>query len=109
MRNNTAPKRDHESETNVVYHFVCPDETCRIRNIDYIGLTTQTLRNRMTQHRYKGAIHDHFQEQHGDRPKVDSLIESTKIINRTQTKKLLYIAEAVAIELRKPKLNIQKE
>ena len=58
---------------------------------------------------YKGAIHEHFVDTHGDRPTVDLLLNNTKIINRTSSKAQLYIAEAVAIEIRKPKLNIQQE
>ena len=60
MKNSTAPKQDHESQSNVVYHFTCPDEACRSRTVDYVGLTTQKLRNRMQQYRYKEAIHEHY-------------------------------------------------
>ena len=97
------------TKTNLVYHFVCSDRACRRRTTDYIGLTTQKLRNRLGQHRYKGAIHEHFVDKHGDKPKIETLLNQTKIINRSTSKKQLYIAEAVAIEIRKPSLNVQKE
>ena len=58
----------------------------------------------MSQHRYKGAIHDHFMAKHGNKPEIGKLLENTTIINKT-SRKILYIAEAVAIELRKPSLN----
>ena len=109
MRNNTAPKREHEAETNVIYHFTCPDDACRHRTADYVGLTTRTLRERMSGHRYKGAIHEHFIKHHGQRPTIDLLLNNTKIINRQPLKKTLVIAEAVAIEIIKPALNVQKE
>ena len=63
----------------------------------------------MMQHRHKGAIHDHFMEKHGDKPTLAELLENTKIINKVSNKRILYIAEAVAIEIRKPKLNVQKK
>ena len=63
----------------------------------------------MLQHRYKGAINEHYVDKHGDKPTVETLLENTTIINRKSSKNLLYIAEAVAIEIRKPKLNVQKE
>ena len=108
MRNNTAPKPEHNEETNVVYQFVCSDDACRQRKVDYyIGLTSQTLRKRMGGHRYKGAIHDHFKNKHDGRPNMEVLLNNMKIINKT-LKKILHIAEAVAIEIRKPLLNVQK-
>ena len=109
MRNNTAPKVEHDAETNVVYHFVCPDDACRHRNVGYVGLTTQTLRSRMYQHQYKGAIHDHYTKAHGNRPNVETLLNNTTIINKAPSRKILPIAEAVAIEICKPSLNVQKD
>ena len=47
--------------------------------------------------------------EHGDKPKIETLLQNTRIINRTTTKNKLYIAEAVAIEIKKPTLNVQKE
>ena len=43
MHNSTAPKKAHSDETNVVYEFVCPDDACRRRSTNYIGLTRKTL------------------------------------------------------------------
>jgi len=34
-------------------------------NVSYIGMTTMTLRERFSNHRYQGSIHKHFVEIHG--------------------------------------------
>ena len=109
MRNSTAPRKAHRNETNVVYEFVCPDEACRPRNINYIGLTRKTLEARMKGHAYRGAINDHFTSIHDRRPKVDELVNNTTIIHREPERKRLTMAEAVSIVLRKPKLNVQQD
>ena len=109
MRNSTAPRKTHEQESNVVYHFECPDDACQRRQISYIGLTTSTLKRRMQGHRNSGAIHAHFTDTHDRKPLVAELIENTKIINREPTNSRLRIAEAVSIELRRPTLNIQTQ
>ena len=109
MRNNTAPKRVHEDETNIVYEFTCPDDACRRRDVNYIGLTRKTLKGRMKAHSYSGAINDHFTTTHDRRPKVDELVSNTTIIHREPKGKRLAVAEAVSIALRQPKLNIQCE
>ena len=109
MRNSTAPKRVHEEETDVVYEFVCPDDACRHRNINYIGLTRKTLKGRMRAHSYGGAINEHYTSVHDRRPKVDELVTNTTIIHREPERKRLAVAEAVSIALRRPKLNVQCE
>ena len=107
MRNSTAPRKPHDQETNIVYHFKCPDDACQRRNIRYIGLTTTTLKRRMQGHRNSGAIHEHYTEVHDRKPQVTELIDNTSIIHKEQTSSRLKIAEAVSIELQRPTLNIQ--
>ena len=109
MRNSTAPRRQEDQETNVVYQFTCPDDACQRRKTTYIGLTTTTLKRRMQGHRNSGAIHDHYTETHDRKPQVAELLNNTKIINRESTKSRLRIAEAVSIELQRPNLNIQTQ
>ena len=109
MKNNTSPRRQHAEETNIVYHFTCSDVACQRRKMDYIGLTTATLRQRMQQHTYNGAIKDHFNQCHHRKPTVNELVSNTTIIHRIHSKQRLMIAEAVSIALKRPKLNVQRE
>ena len=98
-----------DKETNVVYHFKCSVDVCQRRTQDYIGLTTQTLRKRLAQHRNNGAINSHFTSVHNRLPKIEELLNSTKVIHRESLKSRLFIAEAVNIALLRPSLNIQTE
>ena len=103
------PTQTHGEETNVVYHFKCPDGACQRRNICYIGLTTTMLKRRMQGHRNSGAIHEHYTETHDRKPEVIELVDNTTIINKESTTSRLKIAEAVSIELRRPTLNVQPQ
>ena len=108
MKNSTVVRKTNkETETNVVYHFRCSVDACQRRTSDYIGLTTQTLRNRLGQHRYNGAINAHFTSKHDRLPKIDELIANTTVTHRENVKSRLFIAEAMFIEVRKPTLNVQ--
>ena len=109
MKNNTTPPRSHAEETNVVYHFTCPDAACQRRKMDYIGLTTATIQQRMQGHSYNGAIKDHYMKAHNRRPGIDELVTNTIVIHRIQSKQRLVIAEAVSIALKRPSLNVQRE
>ena len=63
----------------------------------------------MESHRYNGAIHAHFKNTHERKPTTKELLESATILHRVANYHRLAITEAVAIELRKPKLNVQRE
>ena len=109
MRNNNAPRPSMENESHVVNRYECTVGACRGRGIDYVGLTTTTVRKRMDNHRYSGAIHMHFKHAHGRRPKTNELLENTTILHRVPKYHRLAISEAVCIELRRPVLNVQRE
>ena len=55
MKNNMK-KESKFMSTNVIYHWTCPNEGCKLRNqpVDYIGRTRTTLSRRLTMH-----LHDH--------------------------------------------------
>jgi len=74
-------------------------------NVSYIGMTTMTLRERFSNHRYQGSIHKHCVEIHGNRPKIDHLLNNTKILYQAQSKFDLPIFEALHIYNLRPKLN----
>ena len=91
------------------YHFKCSVDACQHRTSDYIGLTTQTLRKRLSQHRNSGAINAHYTDVHFRLPRIDELLENTKVIHKENLKPRLLIAEAVSIALHRPTLNVQTE
>ena len=102
MKNCTVERKiNKESDSNLVYHFGCSVGPCQRRMSNYIGLTTQTLRNRLGQHRYNGAINAHFTSEKDRLPKIDELIVNTKIIHSENIKSQLNIAETLYIELKK--------
>jgi len=74
-------------------------------NVSYIGMATMTLRERFSNHRYQGSIHKHCVEIHGIRPKLDYLLDDTKIIYQAQNKLDLPVFEALHIYNHRPKLN----
>ena len=63
----------------------------------------------MESHRYNGAIHTHFKNAHGRKPTTKELLDNSSILHRVSNYHRLAITEAVSIELRKPKLNVQRE
>ena len=72
---------------------------------EYIGLTTQTLKERMVGHRHQGSIFAHFRNVHGIKPEVAHLLENTQILYRENDQFQLHIYEALHIRKFKPKLN----
>lgn len=50
-----------ENENNLVYQYKCNNVRCNSDYQQYIGYTTNTLKTRMTQHFYNGAIRNHHQ------------------------------------------------
>ena len=95
---------------HLVYNFVCNKGECLslpIKN-EYIGMTTLTLKERLKKHTYAGAIYDHFVLCHGgatNRPKVEDLLECTKILYFENNPVLLHIFEALHIKHLRPNLN----
>ena len=107
MRNSHAPATESHNQTNVVYSFECPRRECTPFNTTYVGMTRTTVKRRMTYHRSQGAIYNHYYETHKERPSVQELLNSTKILERESTYHKLLIAEAVHIDRLKPNLNRQ--
>ena len=108
MKNNlsSGPIPD-SSKSHIIYKFQCnlgQCLSCTPRNT-YIGLTTMTLKDRMSAHRYKGSIFEHFRTQHGISPNLDELLRSTKILYRESDVFQLHIFEALHIRKYKPTLN----
>lgn len=69
------------SISNVVYRYTCPDAGCKdSNNIIYIGYTTCTLKERLTQHYYKGAIREHGEDVHNERTAKNNILDNTEIM-----------------------------
>ena len=108
MKNNlSSQKPQHGQETHIVYKFTCNLGECSSPDIknEYIGLTTQTLRQRMVGHRNHGSIFAHFRLKHGVNPEVDYLLQNSKILYRENNSHQLHVYEALHIRKFRPKLN----
>lgn len=77
---------DKLSTSNVVYRFTCPDAGCKAsnNNIIYLGYTTCTLKERLTQHYYKGAIREHGEDIHNERTPKNIILSNTEILYHDQ-------------------------
>ena len=63
MKNNLLKANTPFKErSHIVYEFICRKGECISPNINnsYIGLTTMTLKERMSAHRYQGSIFKHY-------------------------------------------------
>ena len=108
MKNNLSKENTPMKErSHVVYQFTCNKGECMSPNIknSYIGLTTMTLKDRMSAHRYQGSIFKHYRNIHGISPQIDELINETKIIYNENDPFLLAKFEALHIRKFKPRLN----
>ena len=107
MKNKISSTVTNANKSNVVYQYNCNLGECGSpdTNVSYIGMTTMTLRERFSNHRYQGSIHKHCVEIHGIRPKIDHLLNNTKILYQAQSKFDLPIFEALHIYNLRPKLN----
>ena len=106
MKNNLSGSIPlHSEKSHVVYEFVCPERECMSLNNSYIGLTTCTLKERFTGHKYKGAIFAYYHRKHACRPELDNLLSATKILYNCDNRFELPIYEALFIRKKKPNLN----
>ena len=71
----------------------------------YIGMTSMTLKERLSAHRYQGSIFKHYRLAHCVKPTLDKLLENTSIIYRVKDRRRLNIFEALLIRIKKPILN----
>ena len=72
-------------------------------------MTTCTLKNRLSRHRYQGSIFSHYRVHHKINPDIDMLLNSTEIVYFCNNKILLPIIEALFIRKRKPNMNGKNE
>ena len=94
------------NRTNVVYQYKCFFDGC---NSSYVGYTAQTLKNRISQHRYKSSsIWKHLKYDHGvDIPHFDDFARCFTIVFASNIVRNLRIAEAILIKSNKPAINVK--
>lgn len=108
IRNNLSIKHDKLKRTNVIYQFTCPDEDCRLRGINYIGVTTTSLSRRLTMHLREGAPKQHMTQAHQTALTRTLLTTNTTIMKAHHDKTRLWILEALLIRQHAPELNKQQ-
>ena len=104
---NSPECRDPLKRTNVIYQFACPHEDCRLRPVNYIGVTSTSLSRRLTMHLREGAPHDHMTQHHNAKLTRKHLVDNTCIIKSQRCTARLLIHEALMIRERNPSLNKQ--
>ena len=102
----TRPRVAIEDRNNVVYQFTCNEGTC---NASYYGYTTQTLQNRMKQHRRAdSSIHNHYTHDHDMLPPCyDELRGLFKVVFSSNELQTLKIVEAILIKSVRPYINVK--
>ena len=111
MKNNSNCVQTHHYEkSHLVYRFSCNIGECRSlsKKNEYIGMTTCTLKERFSKHRYQGAIFEHYVAKHDgaiNRPKLEEMLDNTKILYFENNPILLHIFEALHIKKLSPNLN----
>ena len=106
MTNNNE-KKNMLNSTNVVYQFICPNEDCMLRKMNYIGSTTTTLSRRLTMHLTNLAIREHQIGTHHSNLTREHIMNNTSILRKQNDINRLLINEAILIKLEKPEINRQ--
>ena len=105
-KNNLSSVRlSDRDRSHIVYEFKCNEGECQSLNNSYIGMTSCTLKERLTGHRYQGSIFEHFRMTHFCNPTVEKLLENTNILYSPDEPRYLAIFEALYIKKLKPNLN----
>ena len=102
----TRSKPSQFNQSNVVYRYQCDRDSC---SKSYIGYTTNSLANRIKQHRYKSSsIYQHFYHDHSMLPpNFDSIKNNFEVIFRSSDHLDLRIAEAIEIKSKNPFINVK--
>ena len=103
----TRSRADNVNRVNVVYSFTCNENSC---NDSYIGYTSQTLLNRIKQHkRHSSSICKHFMCDHDKVPpqSLDEFSDCFEILFSSENVLTLKIVEAIKIKAENPKINVK--
>ena len=102
----TRPRLDKRNKNNVVYKFTCSEAEC---NSTYYGYTQNSLKKRVSQHRYKSSsIYKHYTIDHDMLPpKLENFVSLFDIAYMNSDLISLKIAEAINIKHFKPMINVK--
>ena len=91
-------------KSGVVYSFKCKELGCQAQ---YIGHSTQTLLNRIKQHRYRtSGIYKHYEKDHGKAvPVLEEFKANFCIVYASDEPIRIKIVEALKIKCEKPFIN----
>ena len=109
IKNGPIKSKIPSEQSNVVYQFKCPKDGCSTINNQSIGYTTCTVKKRMTEHFYGGAIRVHGQEDHGKRFSKDEILNNVTIMKKDSSPTNLRILEALLIKKHRPSINRKDE
>ena len=89
-----------------MYQYNCSENVC---NSFYVGYSTQTLKKRISQHRYKSSsIWKHLKYDHDiNVPNFDDFAQCFDIVFSSSCSRNLKIAEAILIKTQKPHINVK--
>ena len=104
---NSPNEQNHLKHANVIYQFKCPNADCRLRQMNYIGMTTTSLSRRLTMHLRDGAPKNHYEEAHHQELTRQILTQNTTILDTCNDRRRLQILEAMYIREIRPQLNKQ--
>ena len=102
----TRVRAENTDRVNVVYSFSCSEDAC---NASYIGYTSQTLVNRIRQHKYQSSsICKHYMCEHNRLPPAMSQFSQCfEIVYSSEYVKTLKIVEAILIKSKNPPINVK--
>ena len=109
LKNNLAADKDKLKQSYVVYKYSCPhSKDGALCKNEYIGYTTQSLSQRLTNHMQRGAIKLHLKNVHNIDMSRHDLNTNTVIMVKNNNKIKLKCLEAVLIRNYQPVINIQQ-
>jgi hypothetical protein len=108
MKNNPYKKTTVFQETKVVYQFSCTREGCRLLpNMDYIELTTTTLRRSLACHLQSGRPRNQLMEAFNETIACTVLEVCTNIVTHCSDAYRFEIAEDLIIMDKTPVITLQ--
>ena len=109
IRNQPVRQNSPSEQSSLVYQFTCPEDGCSTINSHYIGYTTCTLKKRMTEHFYSGAIRSHGQDEHNKRFSKEEILNNATVMKKDSSPLNLRILEALLIKKHRPSINRKDE
>ena len=107
LRNKIMNVKTPLQEDHVIYQYTCNSGGCGPHS--YIGMTRTKLTRRLTCHLQNGAIKNHLRDSHNAILNRENIVKNTEILDREQDPRRLSFLEAIYIQIKKPRMNIQAD